>query len=189
MADAAKKESAEKKSTEAASAAPKKKDFVGLLLLVLAAVNLVALGGAGFYMYKLSQKLAETKKAAAAAKEQEAASEEKEPGVGKEMTGAALGVLFPLEGFLVNITSEQGTKFLQLQMELELGDAALEEELTKKKAAVRDGVIVLLTSRTYKELREPNGIKKLRGDLLKIINNLLTSGKVKDIFFTQFHFN
>ena len=74
-------------------------------------------------------------------------------------------------------------------MELELADPSLEDEVTRKKAALRDAVIVLLSSRTYKELKESNGIKILRADILKSINNLLTTGKVREIYFTQFLFN
>jgi flagellar basal body-associated protein FliL len=33
------------------------------------------------------------------------------------------------------------------------------------------------------------GMKKLRADLIRAINNLLSGGKIKEIYFTQFHFN
>src|SRR5262249_4392619 len=109
--------------------------------------------------------------------------------LGKEMQSPAMGLLYPLDSFLVNISSDQGPKFLQTQMELELGDPGTEDEVARKKAAIRDAIIVLLSSRTYKELREPSGMKKLRVDLLRAINNLLTTGKIKEVYFTQFHFN
>jgi flagellar FliL protein len=74
-------------------------------------------------------------------------------------------------------------------MELELADPAVEDEISRKKAAVRDAIIVLLSSRNYRDLREAAGLKKLRVDLVKAINNLLSTGKVKEVYFTQFHFN
>jgi flagellar FliL protein len=74
-------------------------------------------------------------------------------------------------------------------MELELTDSATEEEITKKKAAIRDAVIVLLSSRSYKQIRETTGMVTLRRDILRAVNNLLTSGQVREVYFTQFHFN
>lgn len=74
-------------------------------------------------------------------------------------------------------------------MELELTDSATEEEITKKKAAIRDAVIVLLSSRSYKQIREASGMVTLRRDILRAVNNLLTSGQVREVYFTQFHFN
>ena len=90
---------------------------------------------------------------------------------------------------MVNVNSEQGSKFLQVQMELELSDPVVEDEVSRKKAAIRDSIIVLLTSRSYQELRASNGLKALRTDVIQSVNHLLSGGKVKDVFFTQYHFN
>lgn len=109
--------------------------------------------------------------------------------MGKELLAAPQGTLYPLDSFLVNITSDQGAKFLQTQLELELSEASLEEEVTKKRAALRDAIIVLLSSKSYKELKEPNGIRSLRSEILKSLNSLLVTGRIKEIYFTQFHFN
>ena len=100
-----------------------------------------------------------------------------------------MGALYPLDSFLVNVTSPEGPRFLQAQIELELQDPELESEIARKKPAIRDSIIVLLSSRAYTELRDPNGMKKLREDLLRAVNNLLVGGKVKAAYFTQFHFN
>ena len=54
---------------------------------------------------------------------------------------------------------------------------------------MRDAVISLLTSRSYQELRKPEGMQTLRDDLKARINNLLATGKINRVFFTQFHFN
>jgi flagellar FliL protein len=94
-----------------------------------------------------------------------------------------------MESFLVNITSDQGPKFLQTQMEFELTDAATEDEVTRKKSAIRDAIIVLLSSRSYKQIRETTGMVTLRHDILRAVNNLLSNGKVREVYFTQFHFN
>jgi flagellar FliL protein len=108
---------------------------------------------------------------------------------GKEFVPKELGVLYPLEGFLVNVQSDRGTRFLQMKLELELDTPALEDEIVLKRPALRDAIIMLLSGRTYNELRDSAGIKKLRGDLQRSVNNVLKTGQVKDVYFTQFHFN
>jgi len=193
MSEAAKKapESKEKQKPEEGAAAPKAKfDFLTLLILLVVGLNMAAVGFMGTYMKKMWTKIYDLQlRAQKAEKENEPVAEEPPKSLGKELAPQTGGTLYPMESFLVNISSESGAKFLQTQMELELADPALEDEVTRKKAALRDAIIVLLSSRTYKELREASGMKLLRADILKAINNLLTTGKVRDIYFTQFHFN
>jgi len=108
---------------------------------------------------------------------------------GQEFTPKKVGILYPMDSFLVNIPSDQGQKFLQTQMEFELEDTGVEEELANKRAMIRDAVIVLLTSRSYKDLKDPLGMKNLRNDITTTVNNLLRTGKIREVYFTQFHFN
>jgi len=197
-------------------AAPKvKKDFIPLFTFTLVTLNVVMLGVMGFFLNKmwvrvqdLTVRAQSTASAMHGEEGGEAGGEHAAAdvhggghgtagadahgdghGTGKEMTANNQGTLFPMESFLVNITSDQGPKYLQAQIELELSDATLEDEVTRKKAAIRDAIIILLSSRSYRELREANGMKVLRVDILKSVNNLLSTGKVREIFFTQFHFN
>lgn len=186
-ADAAAKKKEE--TPAAAAAAPKAKfDIVGAALILLGLANVGTIGAVGYFTQKLWLKLQDVESQTQKLQAAQAEPPEENP-TGKEMEAPAMGLLYPMDSFLVNISSDQGPKFLQTQMELEMADPGTEDELGRKKAAIRDAVIVLLSSRSYKELREPTGIKKLREDLLKSINNLLTTGKIKQIYFTQFHFN
>jgi flagellar FliL protein len=173
----------------AVTAAPPKKDMLGIIVFALVTIYLVSVGGMGYFMQKMWGRVQElsaaTQKLATAGEEEE----EEAPATGKELEPQNLGILYPIESFLVNISSDQGPKFLQTQMEFELSEPALEDEIARKKPAIRDSIIVLLSSKSYKELREPAGMKKLRQDLLKSVNGLLSTGKVKEIYFTQFHFN
>ena len=193
MAEAASAKVQDEHAPAPAAAAPSGKpgkDKYSLVIVVLSVVNLGVIGTMGYFLQKLSGKMHEVTAqadkilAARAVKEKAAA----EP-LGKEFEAKPMGVLYPLDSFLVNIASDTGPKFLQTQMEFELEDASVEEELARKRPAVRDAIIVLLSSRNFKTLREANGMRSLRQDLMHTVNNLLTTGKVKDIYFTQFHFN
>lgn len=192
MAEAAAKKKDDKNAAPpavAAAGAPVKRDWLGITLLSLVTINLAALAGMGYFMQKMS---AQVRDVSELAKKTAAATEEPEKevkGFGKEIEPHKMGPLYGVESILVNINSDQGPKFLQVQMDLEMADPAVEEELKKKKPIIRDAILVLLSSRSYKELREPEGMKKVRTDLLRSINNALSTGKVKDIYFQQFHFN
>lgn len=189
MAEAAAKQTNPKPDdpTSEDEAKPAKRwDLLGLVVFVLVCLNLGTAGAMGYFMQKMWERIQDLQ---SQTHRLTAKTNQPESQVGKEMQAPGMGELFPIESFLVNITSDQGPKFLQAQMELELADPAVAEELTRKKPAIRDSVIVLLSSRSFKDLREPNGMKKLRADLLRSMNNLLTTGKVKEIYFTQFHFN
>lgn len=199
MAEAAKKIAAvnSSKNTETSSdterdSSKPKRDWLGMLSLLFVSVNLIAMGSLGFALKKLWSRIylmeAKIEEVALAQKE------EFRPLDQGKLTGRAInppttGVLYPLEGFLVNISSEQGPRFLQTQMEFELIDSATEDEVTKKKAAIRDAILVLLSSRSYKEIREPSGMNELRKDIRKAVNQLITGEKIREVYFTQFHFN
>lgn len=185
MAEAAAKKNPEPKIEPAESAKPKA-DLLGIVIFSLVVINLATVGGMGYFMQLMWGRIQDLQ---SQTQKLQKSDEPTQSIIGKELQPQNLGTLYPIESFLVNIASDQGPKFLQTQMELELADPGVEDELSRKKPAIRDAVIVLLSSRSYKELREPSGMRKLRGDLIRIINNLLSTGKVKDIYFTQFHFN
>lgn len=180
-------EAARKVEEESSPAAHGRRDWGTLAVALLTTVNLAALGGLAFLLRNLWEKVDTVGNQLARVEARQAA--ETTAGSAKALQPREYGVLYPLEGFLVNLPSDHGPKFLQTQIELELADPVVEGELTKKTAAVRDAVIVLLSSRPYATLREPAGLKQLREDLKKSINNLLTTGKVREVYFTQFHFN
>ena len=195
MAEAAKKQEpqalqeAKRSDASRETVPPKKKDRLGILVLSLVTLNLVAIGALGFFMKKMWAHIKSLQgQVQVIAQPKEEIIEEKNL-LGKRLEPQPLGTLIPLDSFLVNINSDQGAKFLQIQLELELADPGVEEEISRKKPAVRDAIILLLSSRAYTELREPDGIKKLRKDILAGVNHLLSAGKVKEVYFTQFHFN
>lgn len=187
--EALKEKPSESADSSARNKPATKSDKLGILVLFIVVLNTFAAAGMGYlflkmadrvggveeYSKQLGQKLTEEKKPVSAA--------------GKEFIPQELGVLYPLESFLVNINSDRGPRFLQMKVELELDAPALEDEIALKRPALRDAIIVLLTSRNYAELRDPKGMRKLREDILRSVNGLLKSGQVKEVFFTQFHFN
>src|SRR5258708_30413707 len=143
-------------------------DVLSLMIFGLVTVNLVSVGGMGYFLKTLWSQFRDLQ---AQQEVMRLAKRETEPPPGREPKAAEIGVLYPIESFLVNINSDQGPKFLQTQMEFELGDPALENEIARKKPAIRDSILLMLSSRSYKELRDSNGMRRLRSDLLRAVNN------------------
>lgn len=187
MAKALAKEESSLEKREAHKASQKKgKDYIGMLLVVIAIANGAALAGLGYWMQKMWQNLQQVQKQISPETKHQ---EETEKTASKELKPLELGTLVPLDTFLVNIASEEGTKYLQVRLELELSDQKLEDEVGKKKSALRDSIIVLLTSKSFRQLRERQALKRLRSEIKDTINRILTTGQVTQVYFTLFHFN
>lgn len=184
MAQPAAKPTSVERRTEVPAEKPRA-DILSLVIFGLVSLNLAAVGGMGYFLKNLWTQLRDVQQQQELLK----VAKQQEPAPGREPKAPEMGVLYPIESFLVNINSDQGPKFLQTQMEFELGDPSLENEIARKKPALRDAILLILSSRGYKDLRDPNGMKRLRGDILQSINSQLTTGRVKNIYFTQFHFN
>ncbi len=173
-------------------AKPKKKlPLVEILIFVFVALNLVSSGMQWYLLKGMWARILDVESTLEAQQEEEEASRKQaqEEVLGKELEPKNIGVLYPLDAFLVNINSDQGPKFLQVQLELELSSPSLEDEVSRKKPAIRDAIILLLSSRTFRELRDKEGLERLRQDLIKTVDSLLVQGKIKEVYFTQFHFN
>ena len=53
-------------------------------------------------------------------------------------------------------------------------------------ARLRDRILTLLTSKTYRELNDANGKELFRKEILDRLNPLLESGEVKEVLFSDF---
>ncbi len=179
-----------KKETEKT---PTKTSLMPVMTLTLVVFNIVLLSFMGFFLNKIwvrtHQISEQTKMASTPSSEKSHEAESGHAPAGNAAVTSEQNTLFPMDNFLVNITGDQGPKYLQVQMEFALSVPSLEGEMTQKKASIRDAVIMLLTTRTYKQLREASGMKDLRLDIVKAINRLISGGQVKEVYFTEFHFN
>lgn len=101
-----------------------------------------------------------------------------------------MGPIYPLDAFTVNLLSENGSRFLKTKIDLEQPNEKAAETLTpeldKKKSAVRDIIIKTLTSKTYEEVSTAKGKDKLKDEIVKSINEILSDGYIKNLYFTDF---
>lgn len=109
-------------------------------------------------------------------------------GGGHGAAGAAPGVstVFTLEPFIVNIYDGQELRYLKVKVELEMSNAAVKPELEGRLAAIRDAILVVLTTKTLQEIQDAQGKNQLREEILTAISKIVAQGKVSKVYFTDF---
>jgi flagellar FliL protein len=152
-----------------------KKSKTKLIIIIMVAAFLV-LGVGGFGVYKfVLEKPPETLEV----KPQKKTTSTKD-------LDKIVGTMFPLETFLVNIDDEDETRFLKTKLILELGDESMQEEVDMRIAQVRDTILLLLSSKDFSEIRSLDGKYILREEILEQLNGVLVTGKLKNVYFTEF---
>lgn len=99
---------------------------------------------------------------------------------------ANIGVMYPLAPFTLNLLSDGGARYVKCTIQLEQNVETLAPELDKKSAIIRDIIIRTLTSKTFEEVSTTKGKERLKDELTGKINEVLTDGFIKNIYFTDF---
>ena len=166
----------------AASSPARGKEGKGpILLMALAVVNMAAVVGVGLMIWKQRQadiaqpKIDHVIQGEAHAQKKEA-SEEK----------IFIGRIIPLETFIVNLACSKGRRIAKVNMELEIQGENIQEEIEKRKAQIRDIIIIILSGKTYDEVANREGKEKLRDEVKDTVNGFLTKGKIVNVYFTEF---
>ncbi|MFO7783472.1 MAG: flagellar basal body-associated FliL family protein [Thermodesulfobacteriota bacterium] len=97
-----------------------------------------------------------------------------------------LGPVYALDTFIVNLADERGTKYLKTKLSLELNNALAAKEIDKRLPQVRDTILTLLSTRSFEDIRHLEGKYQLRAEIMAILNPLITSGDITNIYFTEF---
>lgn len=111
-----------------------------------------------------------------------AATEKKKP----DLPPPIIGMLWPMEPFIVNLRDNNGERYLKVVLQLEVSQPATVSELDLLKPKLRDSTLDLLGAKSYQELQDLSGKQKLRDDIMIRLNSFLTSGKIVRIYFTEF---
>lgn len=167
---------AEKATTEVAAS---KKKGKGMLLGIIVAAVLI-LGGGGFFFMKGM---------GGGSADEAHATESGSHGGGGEGHGAraaSSGALVDLDPFIVNLQDNSGTRYLKLNVNLELTSDSSDYELDELKPQIRDSLIILLSSKSYSDIGTVEGKYQLRDEIVARVNQFLSKGKVKTAFFTEF---
>lgn len=167
--------------------APKKGANVILIAVIAVLVLLLVIGGlVAFLLVGGSDEEAQAAQAQAAqAAQAQAAPKASSP---KERSNDFfnIGSMYPMDKFLVNLLSESGSRFLKIELNLELSDEKLSPEIDQKKPLIRDIIIKTLSSKTYEDISTAKGKERLKDEIVSKINEVLRDGYIKNVYFTDF---
>ena len=96
------------------------------------------------------------------------------------------GILHSLEPFVVNLIDPSGKRYLKVRVELELSNKLVESQVNERLPQIKDSLLILLSSKSYEDIETVEGKLRLKQEIMARINNLLTQGRVRNIYFTEF---
>jgi len=97
-----------------------------------------------------------------------------------------IGPIYPLDPFVVNLVSTNANRYLKCKIDLELDSPELQQEVDKKLPAIRDLIIRILSSKSVEEIQTAKGKEKLKEEIKRKINSILTTGEIRHVYFTEF---
>lgn len=184
---------AEEKPAEEAKEAEAKPAGRSKLFLILGIVLLLGLGGGGaWYMGFLGGK----KPAADEGEHDAADAEGGEHGGGGHGGGEAggkthelkseVGALHALDPFIANLNDADGKRYLKATIQIEFFDKDVPQDFDVRTPQVRDLLLTLFTSKSFGEIRTPEGKTVLREEIINRVNRVLRRDAVKAVYFTEF---
>ncbi len=95
--------------------------------------------------------------------------------------------LVHLGDFTTNtVADNKAKKFLKTKISVRTSDEDVSEELQVRNIIVRDAVIEVMSSNTFEEIASPQGKEKLKENLTRGINKIVTEGEIEEVYFTEF---
>ncbi len=144
-----------------------------LIIIIVAALIILLGAGAGGYFFFLKKK---------PPSEEDAQQQElvQAPDEGE------IGPMVEIKEFIVNIIGEDSAHYVKASLTLELSNEEVSEEANKRMPQIRDAVLLLIGNKTFEELQDIQGKKQVKAELKSKINSFLRTGKVKNIYLTDF---
>ncbi|MBX2826024.1 MAG: flagellar basal body-associated FliL family protein [Gammaproteobacteria bacterium] len=162
-------------SDEKETEEPKKK---GKMPLILGLVAVLGLGGGGGWYYMQTQKKAEEEKKAEAKAESTKEEEKIEEPIKVDMSTRTFVTLEP---FTFNLTDTEQDRFGQVKVVFEVANPQVEGEIETVSPAIRNALLLVLTSKTSQELLSTRGKRDLAGEMIDATNAILSGQEPPEI--------
>ncbi len=162
----------ESRKAEASAPAEPRKGGMGRLIVIIGVVLLLGGGGAAAWFLGLVPHGARTVAEAEAKPE-------------AEMKGGP-GALHALEPFIANLAEDDGKRYLRATLQVEFFDAKVPGEFLARQPQIRDLLLTLFTSKSFAEIRTPQGKALLREEVINRMNRVFQKDLVKAVYFTEF---
>lgn len=94
--------------------------------------------------------------------------------------------MFQLEPFIVNIADQTDSRFLKACLCLEVAGPAAAEKAKAKTGVLRDAIIMIVSSKTYDSISQPEGRAELKEQVKISAAQILGENLVRDVYLTDF---
>jgi len=95
-------------------------------------------------------------------------------------------VLVTLDPFLVNLADPSGRRYLRTVFDIEANSPPAAEEMKTKTSRVRNSILMVLSGKSFDDIRTVGGKGTLRDEIVAELNKTLTSGKARNVYFKEF---
>ncbi|MEM1026230.1 MAG: flagellar basal body-associated protein FliL [Myxococcota bacterium] len=154
---------------------PSKKSALVPILII---TNVLSLGGVGAVWFLGPQVTAPA--------EANEGGEETEDPEAESASGADFGIPVAVGTFTINLADQDGPRYLKVDVKASVSSEKTKEEVEHREPQMRDITISYLSSLTLSDTKGARAKEDIRESLRKRMNNMLQTGEVEDIFFTEF---
>ncbi len=161
--------------------AEEKKSSGGLLPIINLVLLLLVLGVGGFVAWKM----VEADKTPAVEESTTQTEETKIPEP-DDADPDAPPVFIDIADITINLADTEVSRFLRAKIKLELRNEEVIPRVEQHMVQINDMVITLLSSKTFAEIRTPQGKYDLKEDLIYRMNRLISGKPIKNLYFTDF---
>lgn len=160
----------------------KKSGLVKIIAAVLAVIVIVGGGVFAYLTFFSGGESSQNQEAALPADDMAAAPVQSPRG------SADAGVMYDFPAFVVNLADPAGSRYLRVSLSAEIPpkNVKLQTEIEQKLPKIKDAIITVLSSKTFEEITTPQGKISLKQELLRRINSNLVSGRLMDVYITEF---
>jgi len=103
---------------------------------------------------------------------------------GKKPPKTAQGVIHKMDPFIVNLADSGQLRYLKATLHVETLPKG--EEFDRRLPQLRDSVLTVLSSKSYRDIMTSEGKNVLREEIKGKMNQALAESKVENIYFTEF---
>lgn len=145
-----------------------------VIIIIVVSLVFVGIMGAGFFVLWSKLSPADPK---AGQESQEVVEGESAP---------AIGHLYSLDTFIVNLADKGGKRYLRVTMDLELAVDTIPDEVNTLLPKIRDSILMILPTRRSEDVHSVEGKNALREEIVAKLNSFLGEGSITNLYFTEF---
>ena len=95
-----------------------------------------------------------------------------------------VGPTYTLGEFVVNLSLDSSYKYLKANIVVSASSEKVKSELENRDPQIRDSIIAILRKQSLEDIREPDATV-IKNQIKNKLNQLLNSGQINDVWFTQ----